>query len=86
MTGPAQADPSASDAGSGHPRCFELFRDGPIRRDSVRGVVVWVELTPIGVRNSNEIERDVTAFARGPNGGLQRLPVDLNQDGFRRAG
>jgi ABC-type uncharacterized transport system substrate-binding protein len=29
-----------------------------------------VELTPIGVRNSNEIERDVTAFARGPNGGL----------------
>ena len=29
-----------------------------------------VELTPIGVRNSDEIERDVTAFARAPNGGL----------------
>ena len=29
-----------------------------------------VELTPIGVNNSGEIERDVTAFARGPNGGL----------------
>jgi putative ABC transport system substrate-binding protein len=29
-----------------------------------------VELTPIGVRNSDEIERDVAAFARGPNGGL----------------
>jgi putative tryptophan/tyrosine transport system substrate-binding protein len=29
-----------------------------------------VELTPVGVRNSDEIERDVTAFARGPNGGL----------------
>jgi putative tryptophan/tyrosine transport system substrate-binding protein len=29
-----------------------------------------VELIPIGVRNSDEIERDVTAFARGPNGGL----------------
>jgi len=29
-----------------------------------------VELTPIGVRNSDEIERDVTAFARRPNGGL----------------
>jgi putative ABC transport system substrate-binding protein len=29
-----------------------------------------VELTPIGVHNSDEIERDVTAFARGPNGGL----------------
>ena len=29
-----------------------------------------VELTPIGVRNSDEIERDVSAFARQPNGGL----------------
>jgi putative ABC transport system substrate-binding protein len=29
-----------------------------------------VELTPIGVRNSDEIERDVAAFAHGPNGGL----------------
>ena len=29
-----------------------------------------VELTPIGVRNPDEIERDLTAFARGPNGAL----------------
>jgi putative ABC transport system substrate-binding protein len=29
-----------------------------------------VELTPIGVRNSVEIQRDLAAFARGPNGGL----------------
>jgi putative ABC transport system substrate-binding protein len=29
-----------------------------------------VELTPIGVGNSDEIKRDVAAFARGPNGGL----------------
>jgi putative ABC transport system substrate-binding protein len=29
-----------------------------------------VELTPIGVRNPDEIERDVTTFARGPNGAL----------------
>jgi putative ABC transport system substrate-binding protein len=29
-----------------------------------------VELTPIGVRNSDEIERDVATFAHGPNGGL----------------
>jgi ABC-type uncharacterized transport system substrate-binding protein len=29
-----------------------------------------VELTPIGVRDAGEIERDVAAFARGPNGGL----------------
>ena len=29
-----------------------------------------VELTPVGVRNNDEIERDVTAFARLGNGGL----------------
>jgi putative ABC transport system substrate-binding protein len=29
-----------------------------------------VELIPIGVRNADEIEREVTAFARGPNGSL----------------
>jgi putative tryptophan/tyrosine transport system substrate-binding protein len=31
---------------------------------------VRVELTPIGVRDAGEIERGITAFARGPNGGL----------------
>jgi ABC-type uncharacterized transport system substrate-binding protein len=29
-----------------------------------------VELTPVGVRDGSEIERDITAFARSPNGGL----------------
>ena len=29
-----------------------------------------VELSPVNVRDANEIERDVTAFARGSNGGL----------------
>jgi ABC-type uncharacterized transport system substrate-binding protein len=29
-----------------------------------------VELTPIGVRDAGEIERGITAFARGSNGGL----------------
>jgi ABC-type uncharacterized transport system substrate-binding protein len=29
-----------------------------------------VELTPVGVRNSGEIERAITLFARGSNGGL----------------
>jgi putative ABC transport system substrate-binding protein len=29
-----------------------------------------VELTPIGVRNAGEIERDIAAFARAANGGL----------------
>jgi putative ABC transport system substrate-binding protein len=29
-----------------------------------------VELTPVGVRDAGEIERAITTFARGPNGGL----------------
>src|SRR5215467_14422202 len=29
-----------------------------------------VELTPVGVRDADEIERGITAFARGPNDGL----------------
>ena len=29
-----------------------------------------VEVTPVNVRDAGEIERAVTAFARGPNGGL----------------
>ncbi len=29
-----------------------------------------VELTPIGVRDASEIERAMTTFARGPNGGM----------------
>src|SRR5262249_18011309 len=29
-----------------------------------------VELTPIGVRNANEIERGIAAFARGPSDGV----------------
>jgi putative ABC transport system substrate-binding protein len=34
-----------------------------------------VEINPIGVRNAAEIERGISAFARGPNGGLVVLPV-----------
>src|SRR5262249_39354896 len=29
-----------------------------------------VELSPVGVRDADEIERAITTFARGPNGGL----------------
>src|SRR5439155_8377366 len=31
---------------------------------------VGVELSPVGVRDANEIERGITAFARALNGGL----------------
>jgi putative ABC transport system substrate-binding protein len=30
----------------------------------------WIEVSPVNVRDATEIERAVTAFARGPNGGL----------------
>ena len=40
-----------------------------------------VELTPVGVRDNDEIERGVTAFARSPNGGLI---VTTGGTGFRR--
>jgi putative ABC transport system substrate-binding protein len=43
-----------------------------------------VELTPVGVRDDDEIERGVTAFARLGNGGLISYGPDA-LDGFRRA-
>jgi putative ABC transport system substrate-binding protein len=36
-----------------------------------------VEVSPLGVRDSGEIERGITAFARGSNGGLIVLPTPL---------
>jgi putative ABC transport system substrate-binding protein len=43
---------------------------GPFAAIQSAAAASKVELTPIGVRNPDEIERDVTAFARGPNGSL----------------
>lgn len=34
------------------------------------GPSLGVEVSPLNVRDAAEIERDITAFARGPNGGL----------------
>jgi putative ABC transport system substrate-binding protein len=36
-----------------------------------------VEVSPLGVRDSGEIERGITAFARGSNAGLIVLPTPL---------
>lgn len=45
---------------------------GPGQFGAVQAVApsLGVELTPIDVRDEGEIERDITAFARGANGGL----------------
>jgi putative tryptophan/tyrosine transport system substrate-binding protein len=39
-----------------------------------------VEVRPINVRNADEIERDLTAFARSPNGGLVVVAALLHRD------
>jgi putative ABC transport system substrate-binding protein len=46
---------------------------------AIQGVApgLGVELLPFGVRDAGEIERAVTAFARGPNGGLIVLASPL---------
>ena len=41
-------------------------RDRPVWRDPVRGAIAWMEVSPVDVRDAGEIERAVTAFARGP--------------------
>jgi putative ABC transport system substrate-binding protein len=47
---------------------------------AIQGVasVFGLELRPVGVRDADEIERAVTAFAREPNGGLIVLPSPLS--------
>ena len=45
---------------------------GPGQFGAIQAVAqsLGVELRPIDVRDAGEIERDITAFAQGPNGGL----------------
>jgi putative ABC transport system substrate-binding protein len=45
---------------------------GPGQLGALQGVApsLGVELTPVGTRNAGEIERGLSAFARGANGGL----------------
>jgi putative ABC transport system substrate-binding protein len=43
----------------------------------VRALSFGVELTPLGVRDAAEIERGVTAFAQGANGGMIVTPSTL---------
>ena len=45
---------------------------GPAQFGAIQAVAptLGVELRPVDTRNLDEIERDITAFARGPNGGI----------------
>ena len=70
MAGAAQADRAASDAGSCPSRCRNFGRIGEFSTIQAVAPSLGVEVTPIGVRDTREIERAVAAFARSANGGL----------------
>src|SRR5262245_49974332 len=61
----------------------ELVRNGGLQKGlwaAMQGAApsLGMELRPIQVRDAPEIERSVTTFARGPNGGLVVTPGGLS--------
>ena len=70
MAGAAQRDRAARDASGGPSGSRHRRRDRPVRRNPGRGAVARGGVSPVNVRDAGEIERAVTAFARGSNGGL----------------
>ncbi len=46
------------------------LRNRPVWRHPGLGAVVRVEITPVNVHDAGEVERDISAFARGSNDGL----------------
>ena len=73
VAGAAQRDRAPHDAGGGPSRIGHSGRAGPVRRIQAVAPALGVELRPIDVRDAGEIERDITAFAQGSNGGLMPL-------------
>ena len=51
-----------------------------VRAAEAAGPLLNVEVSSAGVRNSADIEREINAFARKPDGGLIVLPNPLNGD------
>jgi|SRR5262245_1385392 len=47
-----------------------LSSDSRLASLASRAPSLRVDVTPINMRDAGEIERTITAFARGPNGGL----------------
>ena len=70
MAGTAQADRTGRDAGGGASGSGHRRRDRPVRRHPVVAPLGWVGVGAGRLARPREIERAVTAFARGPNGGL----------------
>src|SRR5215831_3752404 len=70
MAGGAQGNGAASDLRSSTSRSSHHCRNGILGCDPCSGAVDWVQVTPIDVRQTSDIERAVAAFARTPNSGL----------------
>ena len=69
MAGTAQRDRTGRDASGGHARSRD-HRDGQFAVIQSMAPSLGVELSPVNVRDTGEIERAVAAFARSSNGGL----------------
>ena len=65
MAGAAQRDRAARDAGS-----TQVSGVGQLGAIQSAASQLGVEFRPVGVLDAREIERGITDFARGPNGGL----------------
>ena len=70
MAGAAQRDRAPYDAGCGHSGPRHSAGSGQLGALQSVAPSFRVELVPVGVRDASEIDRDIMAFARGPNGGL----------------
>ena len=72
MAGAAQGDRAGRDTGGGPSRCRYPAGIGQFAAIQAVAPSLGVEVSPVDVRDAGEIERGVTAFARGSNGGSDR--------------
>src|SRR5262245_35742609 len=70
MAGAAQRDYAAPEASGGAARSHDSCWGRPVRRNPVRGTLARGGVSPVNMRDADEIERIVTAFAHTSNGGL----------------
>ena len=57
-----------------------------VRQEKGEFKLTIAELANTGLDEKTVVDHAITALSQGATVKLQRLPVDLNQDGFRRAG
>src|SRR5262249_49866388 len=70
MAGAAQRDRAGRDAGSGPSRSNVASGIGQFGAVQIVAPSLGVSVSPVDVRDAGEIERGITAFAKGVNGGL----------------